>query len=422
MADGRVRRSLIRVINDDNLDLYLLGTVALIFTVLGITGVSDTKTTSAVVVALLALLAFSQIKSRRLIEEVRNERRGGATGLFLREFPVDLIQRRAQARDLLLIGESMSRTVHGMRADMPAILEAGGRIRVLVLDPTDEALMEAANRRRTNSVGPAKLAPRIMTTLEDLTHLGEQTGGRLKVRVSSSVLAAGFNCLDVASPRGIVYVQHYEFHQHREAAPIFALESSDNVWYQHFVAEAERLWDAGTDWPLSPTDAAKRARRPAFSKKFGPELAEAVEETASLFVTGTARNSFLNGNFELLKKKLLAGNHVRFLLVDPDSPAVAIAAERYYAERSADSVRDRIRHSLRLLAELKATGGDLSVRVTTHSLSVSVVATDAGLFAEYFAYQSPGTPKFVLQPGDSEYDRFLGETEALWRNAKTYET
>jgi hypothetical protein len=35
MADEqeRVRRSLIRVISDDNLDLYLLGTAALVFTV-----------------------------------------------------------------------------------------------------------------------------------------------------------------------------------------------------------------------------------------------------------------------------------------------------------------------------------------------------------------------------------------------------
>jgi uncharacterized paraquat-inducible protein A len=75
MADkqGRVRRSLIRVISDDNLDLYLLGTVALVFTMLGITGISDVKTTSAVVVALLALLAFSQIRSRRLLEQIRNE-------------------------------------------------------------------------------------------------------------------------------------------------------------------------------------------------------------------------------------------------------------------------------------------------------------------------------------------------------------
>jgi hypothetical protein len=422
MADGRVRRSLVRVINDDNLDLYLLGTVALVFTVLGITGISDMRTTSSVVVALLALLAFSQIRSRRLIEEVRNERRGGATALFLREFPADLVQRRAQARDLLLIGESMSRTVHGMRADLPPILEAGGRIRILVLDPTDEPLIEAAERRRAHNLGPGKLAARVMTTLEDLTLIGEQTGGRLKVRVSSSILAAGFHCLDVASPRGVVYVQHYEFHQHREAAPIFTLEPSDGAWYQHFVAEAERLWDAGTDWPLSAAAAAARARRPAFSDRFGPELHKAIEETAELFVTGTARNSLISGDFELLKKKLAAGNRMRFLLVDPDSPAVETAADRYYAERSPDSVRERVRHSLRLLAELKtATGGDLSVRVMSHALPVTVIVTKAALFAQYFAYQNPGTPKFVLQPGDAGHDRFLDEAEAMWRNATPYE-
>lgn len=87
VGQGRVRRALVHVINDDNLDLYLLGTVALVFTVLGITGISDTKTTSAVVVALLALLAFSQIRSRRLIEQMRDERLGGATALFSRTSP-----------------------------------------------------------------------------------------------------------------------------------------------------------------------------------------------------------------------------------------------------------------------------------------------------------------------------------------------
>src|SRR4051812_3527174 len=114
MGDGPVRRVLTRVVNDDNLDLYLLGTVALVFTVLGITGISDVKTTSAVVVALLALLAFSQIRSRKLLEQIHNERHGGATALFARDFSTDLIMRRRQAHDLLLAGDSMSRTVNGM--------------------------------------------------------------------------------------------------------------------------------------------------------------------------------------------------------------------------------------------------------------------------------------------------------------------
>lgn len=419
---GRVRRSLIRVINDDNLDLYLLGTVALVFTVLGITGISDVRTTSAVVVALLALLAFSQIRSRRLLEQIRNAANGGADAVFSKDFPVEMIRLRERAQDVLLIGDARTRTVQGLQAEMTAILEAGGRIRVMVVDPTDEALVEAASRRVDHRLGPDKMRARIMTTLDDLTTLRSRVGGRLEIRVSSSVPTAGFNCLDITGRHGLVSIQHYEYRPAREAMPIFTLQPPDGAWYQHFVNEAERLWKASTEWPLSPADMAARARRPAFSDKFGPELDAAVEETADLFVTGTARNSFMNANFELLRKKLAAGDRLRFLLVDPDGPAVELAAERYYAERSPDSVRDRVRHSLRLLAELKSsTGGDLSVRVTSSPLPVIVVVTEAALFAEYFPYQHPGTPKFVLRPGDAGHDRFLGEAEKLWDNARPHE-
>lgn len=421
MADGPVRRSLIRAINDDNLDLYLLGVVALVFTVLGATGISDVKTLSSVVLALLALLAFSQIRSRRLTEQIRKAQRGGVDALFARDFPADLIQRRAQAQDLLLIGTSMAR-VHGMRTDLTAVLAAGGRIRVLALDPTDEPLVEAADRHIARSLGHGKLRTRTMSALDDLVSMRESADGRLELRVSSIIPSAGFNCLDVATPRGLVCVQYFEYRHFGEAAPIFALEPSDGVWYQHFVAEAERLWDAGTEWPLSAADAAKRARRPVFSDRFGPELDAAIDGTADLLVTGTARNSFLNGRFEPLKKKLSAGHRIRFLLVDPDSAAVAAAADRYYSQRTADTVRERVLHSLRLLAELKdTTAGDLSVRLISLSLTVSVIATEAALFAEYFPYQHPGTLKFVLGPGDTGHDRFLGDAEALWRNATPYE-
>lgn len=422
MANGPVRRSLIRVINDDNLDLYLLGLVALVFTVLGATGISDVKTLSSVVLGLLALLAFSQIRSRKLTEQIRKAQRGGVDALFAGKFPADLIQRRAQAHDILLVGVSMARAVPGMRFDMAAILAAGGRIRVLVLDPTDESLIEVADRRVAQSLAPGTLRTRIMTTLDDLTVRREQTGGRLEVRVSSSIPPAGFNCLDTDSLRGLVFVQHFEYRPDGEAAPMFTLEPSDGVWYQHFVDEAERLWDAGTEWPLSPADAVGRARRPAFSDEFGPELDTAIDAATDLLVTGTARHTLIDGSFGRLEKKLRTGCRIRFLLVDPNSSAVAAAAARYYAERSADGVGERVARSLRLLAELKArSGGDLSVRLTSHPFALTVIATEAALFAEYFPYQDADTPKFVLRPGDAGHDHFLGEAEALWRNATPHE-
>lgn len=425
MADGqgRVRRSLIRVINDDNLDLYLLGTVALVFTVLGITGISDAKTSSAVVVALLALLAFSQIRSRRLMEQIRDEQRGGATALFSREFPADLIVRRAQAHDLLVVGLSLSRTVHGMRAEMATILAAGGRIRVLVLDPTDESLVEVADRRIAKSLGAGKLRSRIMATLDDLTALRERIGGRLEVRVSSVIPSAGFSCLDVAGARGLVVVQHYEHRANGEAAPIFTLRRADGAWYQHFVAEAERMWGAGAEWPLSPGEAATRARRPVFSTEFGPELDAAVDATEDLLVTGVARNIMVNNYYRRLEKKLLAGHRVRFLLVAPDSPAIEMASDRYHPPmRSAEAFRDRVEHTLRLLAELKTTtGGDLSVRLTPYLITMFQTVTDSALFAEYYVYQDLAKPKFTLPAGSDGFDVFRAEAEKLWDKAQPHE-
>jgi hypothetical protein len=418
---GRFRRGLIRVINDENLDLYLLGGVALVFTVLGITGISDVQMTSAVVVALLALLAFSQIKSRRQLEQIRTESRGGVNTFFSKAFTTELITRRDQAHDILLVGLSMSGTVHGMRPEMSRILTAGGRIRVLVLDPTDEPLIAAADRRNAESLGPDKLRARVMATLDELTVIGERTGGRLELRVSSVVPSAGFSCLDVTTTRGIVCVQHYEYRSHGEAAPIFTLEPSDGLWYQHFVDEAERLWEAGTAWPLSPADAAERAVKPVFSTEFGPELNAAVDSTADLLVTGVARHIFVNNNARRLEKKLLAGHRVRFLLVDPASPAITMAANRYYPKRTPEAFRDRIEHTLQLLAELKeTTGGALEVRLTTHLISMFQIVTDSALFAEYYIYQDLAKPKFVLAAGADGYDTFRTEAEKLWENARAH--
>ncbi|KFU77983.1 hypothetical protein SAMN04489729_0034 [Amycolatopsis lurida] len=420
---GRIRRSLARVITDDNLDLYVLGTVALAFTVLGATGISDVKTLSSVVTALLALLAFSQIRSRRLTEQVRDSNRGGPASFFEPEFPADLISRRAAAFDILLVGHSMTRTVQGMRSDIRSILESDGRIRVLVLDPTDEELVAIADRRISQGLGQGRLRQRILATLDELTSLKSRTGGRLEIRVSSRIPSAGFNCLDVSGKRGLICVQHYEYRPSGEAAPVFTVEPKDAPWYRHFAGEAERLWEDGTPWPLSPADQVARARRPVFSEDFGPALAEAIDGTSELLITGMARNTLVNNGYGQLEERLRAGAKIRFVLIDPHSPAIGTAASRYYAVQSPESARERVLHTLRVLAELKrSTGGDLTVRLVAHPVATGAIVTGTALFAEYYTYQAAGEPKFVLQPADgAAYRTFLGEAEALWTSAAPYD-
>lgn len=196
-------------------------------------------------------------------------------------------------------------------------------------------------------------------------------------------------------------------------------------WYEHFAAEAERLWRDGTPWPLDPTISLRRSARPPFQQEFGPELELGMDKARDLLITGVTRNTLVNSNYNKFEAWLRNGCRIRMLLIDPSSDAIDVASERYYAERSPDSARERVRHTLRLLAELKrATDGDLSVRLTSYPLAMGVICVDGGLdrrssasalFAEYYTYQALGEPKFVLQPGESPwFSNLYQEAEALW--------
>ena len=194
---GWLRRRLTAVINDDNLDLYLLATIAMVFTVLGATGVSDIKVLSSVVLALLAILALSQIRSRRLTEQIRNAQRPDPTALFRRTFADDFHQRRAGAFDLLLIGLSMTRTVQ------------------------------------------------VQHTLRLLAELRTSTQGALSVRLTSHPLAMGIVVTD-GQPDGevpSVFAEYYVYQAPEE--PKFSLQPGAPLGYDLFVKEAEALWENG---------------------------------------------------------------------------------------------------------------------------------------------------------------------------------
>ncbi|WP_432945274.1 hypothetical protein ACQPXM_05115 [Kribbella sp. CA-253562] len=135
-------RAVHRLLTDDNFDLWLLTAAAGVFTVLGIVDVASMSVLSSAILALLAALAVAQIRSRRLVAEIAD--RTEPADVLLRDFPEDLVRRRAEADDVLLIGIAMARTVQGARDDFHRALTRGARIRVLVVDPTDHHLVEQA--------------------------------------------------------------------------------------------------------------------------------------------------------------------------------------------------------------------------------------------------------------------------------------
>ncbi|WP_157630523.1 hypothetical protein [Kribbella catacumbae] len=123
-------RSAHRALTDENVDLWLLTAAAAVFTILGIIDVAKMNVLSSAILALLAALAFAQIKSRKLVAQLATDR-DGTKEILLRDFPDDLIRRRAEANDILLIGISMARTIQGAR--LPRSTEAKLSVRRPVL-------------------------------------------------------------------------------------------------------------------------------------------------------------------------------------------------------------------------------------------------------------------------------------------------
>ena len=278
-------------------------------------------------------------------------------------------------------------------------------------------------------LNPERLKARILATLDELSSLRDSTGGRLEIRIASFAPTMSIGVIDADAPDGVLIAQHNEYKASGEASPIICLNRKDGFWYGHFLTEAERLWEDGTPWPLSPAQVLVHAPRPAFREAFGPELGQSMDSASDLLITGVARNTLLTSSYNKFETWLRDGHRIRFLLIDPScDPAVSHAAERYYAERSPDILRERIKHSLKLLDELqRSTGGALSVRLTSQPLAIGIIATDStpdlrspasAIFAEYYTYQAVGEPKFTLTAADAQwYENVLGEAEALWANA-----
>lgn len=127
----------------------------------------------------------------------------------------------------------------------------------------------------------------------------------------------GINAIDLGSPDGVIVLQHYEHRAVGESAPIFTLSPEDGTWFEHFAAEAERLWADGIPWPLPRGETLRRSARPLFKEEFGPELELGMSRAKDLLITGVTRNALIIGKYKKFEEWLRNGCRIRMLLVDP---------------------------------------------------------------------------------------------------------
>jgi hypothetical protein len=237
------------------LDLVLTIAVALAVGVLGALDVVGPAVTGGATLTTLGLLAVGSLHGRSVLgaltrsvaELGRNlgDRTSADRLLAPSTSGVDL--ELGGADDIRALGVTLARTIRNQYAALQQRLAAGATVRIALIAPHPATVAEAA-RRSTIADSPAVFEHRLRPTLDLLDDLAERAAagpGRLQVRLLDFVPAFGLVAIDAEAPHGQARVDIYS---HRCGAPEPALPlyaDRDARWFRHFVAEFDRVWEAG---------------------------------------------------------------------------------------------------------------------------------------------------------------------------------
>ena len=148
-------RRLMRLIQDKNGDLIFLSCLSVLL--LGVQ-LWNKQWVSALFAGTLGSFAISLMRIRGQFAPPV----GGVASAFLDVTPSDLPKDFERARDLLLSGVSLDRTIRNSYSYLEAFLAKGGKLRVLLVNPDCEAAVQMADRRAYLEHGVAQRRQHIL--------------------------------------------------------------------------------------------------------------------------------------------------------------------------------------------------------------------------------------------------------------------
>ncbi len=174
-----------------------------------------------------------------------------------------------------------------------------------------------------------------------------------------------------------------------------------------------------------------------------PSLDHYVQSANQIDLCGVTLTSTLNKQFGNLRERLEAGAKIRILVVDPDSVALKMSAERSTSPDDTDYYRVRLDAAFREIAylfkrleEFKAVqgnsskAGNLYVRLLSYAPSFGIISFDTQqdngiafieVYPHKFGHKSPPTFDLIPRRDGDWYTYFVDQFDEMWNAAKPWE-
>jgi hypothetical protein len=174
-----------------------------------------------------------------------------------------------------------------------------------------------------------------------------------------------------------------------------------------------------------------------------PSLDHYIQSANQVDLCGVTLTSTLNKQFGNLRERLQAGAKIRILVVDPDSVALKMSAERSISPDDTDYYRVRLDATFREIAylfkrleEFKAIqgnspkAGNLYVRLLSYAPSFGIISFDTHqdngivfieIYPHKFGHKSPPTFDLMPKRDGNWYTYFVDQFDEMWNAAKPRE-
>lgn len=246
-----------RIWNDirhgENIDCYLTIIVAFGIGMLNILGIASTTLIAPLTLAVLGLLAISSLQNRQYSKKLYEKLDKTTDSVFLNEYPSHHVNEIHSARELWLIGVTLSRTIKTYHSMFERKLRDGHIIKVLLVHP-ESAVAQMEEERTYQPIQIERKRRDILNTLQDLCQIRKDTGGKLELRVLRHPLSFGAKHINPGNATGTLYIEHYPYKTTGVAEPILVFKAADGRWYDSYASELERLWGDATNWVCDEHD------------------------------------------------------------------------------------------------------------------------------------------------------------------------